>query len=374
MFSIFLAGAFLICFIFGSFYRARWERGVHTSIKFDESFTYAGENTSITEVIENRKKMPVAVLEVGFHCKKELDFGSATNTNVSDFIYKRDIFTVMGRQRITRRINLICRKRGFYEINEADLTAYSPLFKKSYRKSIPCNTSLYVYPAIADISDILTSCRRMTGLIQCSRSLIEDPFTFRSIREYTLTDPMKYINWKASAKTGALMVNTYDSVMTRKAMIYLDLEDNVVLRSPELIEDGISVAASVARSLLLENMEVGIVTNAGECVRMEPVSGREQLHSIEIMLAQTDVLGKIRPYGDILSDAPEDTVIVFVSKNYLSAKEAVCRFVDEQSKLQRPSLMGLWVIPVYAGDRSRSDSIPMAINGIEIIKREVGRS
>ena len=67
----------------------------------------------------------------------------------------------------------------------------------------------------------MTVCERMLGIMQCSRHLYEDPFTFRGIREYTTSDPMKTINWKASARTGGLMVNTFDSVMTQKVMLYL---------------------------------------------------------------------------------------------------------------------------------------------------------
>ena len=46
----------------------------------------------LTEVITNRKKLPLPVLEVGFHTRKELVFRDTENTNVSDYVYKRDIF------------------------------------------------------------------------------------------------------------------------------------------------------------------------------------------------------------------------------------------------------------------------------------------
>ena len=68
--------------------------------------------------------------------------------------------------------------------------------------------------------DILNECTRMLGEQESRRKYLEDPFAFASIRDYTMQDPMKNINWKASAKTGDLMVNTFTSMKNEKIKKY----------------------------------------------------------------------------------------------------------------------------------------------------------
>ena len=104
-------------------------------------------------------------------------------------------------------------------------------------------------------------CERMLGTLQCAKRLYEDPFAFRTIRDYTTDDPMKAINWKASAKTGTLMVNTFDSALSQKAMLFLDVEDSGILKYQDLVEESISIAASLARRLLRRGIEVGFCFN-----------------------------------------------------------------------------------------------------------------
>lgn len=262
MFILLLAALLLLLLGWNIYYRRHWYRQVDVTLDFDRTSVYAGEQVELTEVITNRKKLPLPVLEVGFHTRKELVFQDTENTNVSDYIYKRDIFAVLGRQRITRKIPILCQKRGYYKVEEADITAFSLLYRKRYSQALTTNAAIYVYPAQVNVSGTMTVCERMLGIMQCSRHLYEDPFTFRGIREYTTSDPMKTINWKASARTGGLMVNTFDSVMTQKVMLYLDVEDGGILKQEELVEESIALAASLIRKCMRQGMEAGLLTNA----------------------------------------------------------------------------------------------------------------
>lgn len=110
MFILLLAALLLLLLGWNIYYRRHWYRQVDVTLDFDRTSVYAGEQVELTEVITNRKKLPLPVLEVGFHTRKELVFQDTENTNVSDYIYKRDIFAVLGRQRITRKIPILCQK------------------------------------------------------------------------------------------------------------------------------------------------------------------------------------------------------------------------------------------------------------------------
>ena len=105
-------------FVWKMIYRKLWQKELFVKFAFEQPYVYAGESVQLNEIIENRKKMPVAPLEVRFRVKKGLLFQEIENTYVSDYIYKRDIYALMGTRRITRSISVSCKKRGVYAIED----------------------------------------------------------------------------------------------------------------------------------------------------------------------------------------------------------------------------------------------------------------
>ena len=384
MISLFILGLLLLMILWNRYYATHWNRNLNVSLNFLQNYAYAGEQAQMTEQIENHKRLMLPVLEVAFHMDKRLSFHDCENTNVSDFVYKRDIFALLGNQRVTRTLTLDCTKRGYYRIDESYLTSFSMLHKRRFSMECPADTELYVYAARTDVSDILIACERLMGSIQCAKRLYEDPFAFSSIREYTVTDPMKTINWKASARTGDLMVNTYESTLTEKVMIYLDVEDSGILKYEYLVEESVSIASSLTQRLIARGMEVGICVNADTNTDMhitanqnnesegnehttllDPAGGKKQLNNIERMLAKCGNDEKVIPFADLLtsSDPSEDTVMIVISKNSALYQSAIENYIGK-------SRQAIWVIPFTRGDSCNVRTL----GNIHLIKREVERS
>ncbi len=355
MIFVMLLGALLVGAVWGIYYRCQWAKDVTVRLWFETDAVYAGQETKLYEVIENRKRMPVPVLEVGFHTRKELDFADVENTNVSDYLYKRDVFSVLGRQKITREIPVKCTKRGRYLASDADITTHTLLYRKHYSKAVGTEAEIYVYPKMTDVSEIVTVCEHMLGTLQCARRLYEDPFAFRTIRNYTTDDPMKSINWKASARTGSLMVNTFDSVQSQKAMIFLDVEDTGILKYEDLVEESIALAATVMRRLIRQNIEVGFVFNGRGSDVFFPENNRKNRIAFERMLAEYDREDGAEDFGQLarrlFSDTfvkkpvSEDTLLLFITKNL---REPLMECIRECAGEHQT----LVIVPVPRGERS----------------------
>lgn len=378
MIFVMLLGALLVGAVWGIYYRCQWAKDVTVRLWFETDAVYAGQETKLYEVIENRKRMPVPVLEVGFHTRKELDFADVENTNVSDYLYKRDVFSVLGRQKITREIPVKCTKRGRYLASDADITTHTLLYRKHYSKAVGTEAEIYVYPKMTDVSEIVTVCEHMLGAVQCARRLYEDPFAFRTIRSYTTDDPMKSINWKASARTGSLMVNTFDSVQSQKAMIFLDVEDTGILKYEDLVEESIALAATVMRRLIRQNIEVGFVFNGRGSDVFFPENNRKNRIAFERMLAEYDREDGAEDFGQLarrlFSDTfvkkpvSEDTLLLFITKNL---REPLLECIRECAG-ERQTLV---IVPVPRGERSalreaaRSDR-----DNVFVLAKEVERT
>lgn len=377
MISLFFLGFLLLTFLWNVYYATHWNHNLTIALNFLQDSVYAGEQAEMTEQIENRKKLTLPVLEVAFHVDKRLAFHDCENTNVSDFTYKRDIFALLGYQRITRKLTLNCTHRGYYRIDQSYLTTFSLLHYRRYSIDVPADTQLYVYAARTNVTDILLICERLMGSIQCSKRLFEDPFAYASIREYSITDPMKTINWKASAKTGNLMVNTFESTHTGKVLLFLDVEDSGILKYEYLTEDAVCVTASLAQKMITRGIDVGLCTNItnapdanADCTAytyLAPANGRRHLTNIERLLAKHKLDTKVLPLPTVLdtfarqaADQTEDALVVFISKNAALNHTAIETFTGRQKQ-------AVWVIPCPHND----PCLIQTSDNIRLILREV---
>jgi uncharacterized protein (DUF58 family) len=371
-----ILGIIVVAGLWELYYHRNWSENLVVKLWFETDREYAGNETKLYEVIENRKSMPIPVLEVGFHTRKEMDFTDTENTNVSDYIYKRDVFSVLGKQKITREIPVKCTKRGRYQLSDADITSYNLLYKRHYSQSIETQAQIYVYPKNTDVSDVMTLCERMLGNLQCAKRLYEDPFSFRTIRNYTTDDPMKTINWKASAKTGSLMVNTFDSVQSQKAMIFLDVEDGGILKQEDLVEESISIAATIIRKLSRQSTEVGFIYNGENDNKalLLPTNKKGQLAGVEKSLAEYDKNNNENPdklediVGYVFDKAvlSDDTLLIFVTKNL---DEKVFEAIKDKAK----DYQSLVIVPSYRGEAIAAQDLRSTDN-IKIFIKEVGRT
>ncbi len=377
MIIILLLGILAVSALWEICYKHRWSKEITVKLWFETDAVYAGQQTRLYEVIENRKAMPVPVLEVGFHTRKELVFVDVDNTNVSDYCYKRDVFSVLGRQKITRELPVRCTKRGKYIASDADIMTHTLLFRRRYSKGIGTEAVLYVYPKMTQVSEIMTVCESMLGTLQCAKRLYEDPFAFRSIRDYTMDDPMKSINWKASARTGALMVNTFDSVRSQKAMIFLDVEDRGILRYEDLVEESIALAATLMRRLLRQHIEVGFVYNGDSRQVFLPENNKRNLIIFERMLAEYDKEQDTESFARLLQrlfaddfakkTLSPDTLCLFITKNLNEP-------LFEQIRASAGEHQTLIVAPVYRGEKAAWNSAAVkSRENIQILVKVVGR-
>ena len=135
-----LAGGILAQILAEKYYEKHWTKGLKVEIRFQKEPVRQGEEGFLTETIENEKRLFLPVLQAGFAVSRNLSFGQEENTSVSDQSYKRDVFSVMGRQRIIRKVPFQALKRGYYEIQRTDLVTRGILLAGEQYETLPCST------------------------------------------------------------------------------------------------------------------------------------------------------------------------------------------------------------------------------------------
>ena len=332
-------------------YRRIWNKDLDVSLHFENGVAYAGEQTALTETISNRKRIPLPEIEVAFRFPRGILFTDAENVIISDFVYKRDIFSMRGMEAVTRKYRLDCTRRGRYPISQAVARARSPMHHSEYEYALTAEDELLVYAAKCNVSDILALCDSVSGSVESPQRYIEDPFTFASVREYTTTDPLKNINWKATARMGNLMTNTYGSVRSEQFFIFLDVSDQKILKEEELVEKGISTAASLCREMIRKGLDVGFALNLDPPILMEPQRGSQQLRQIELLLTTDFAQKELTEFRHFLLWAAENSGPPSIQKGrqipVVISKESDDRldraFISLHERLKQPVI---WVQPV----------------------------
>lgn len=305
-----LMGAIVVYVLLQKFYRKNWHKGLEAEVKFAVGHAVAGDTIDFVEVVTNRKRLPLPYVHLKFQMDRALVFEDAgDNAQISDKVYRNDIFSLLMFQRVTRKVPLHCSKRGVYSVSGIEIVSSGIFMDELLVLKTHSNTELTVYPAAVDTQMLDVAFTRLMGTIEKNKRLYEDPFVFRGIRDYTPTDTMNRINWKASARTGGLMVNQFNETICQEVCILLNVESEGMLKRDELSEMSISIAAGLSQMLIENGVSVSMICNgldyaSKESVSTESASGFAHTKTINTALARIDLSYEPVAYADLIQNYP----------------------------------------------------------------------
>ena len=141
-----------------------------------------------------------------------------------------------------------------------------------WRAQLPCHQRVIVYPNIFAL-DLRHKRGLPSGSLKVLNKLYEDVTRYRSLREYQPGDEPKRINWKASARMGALFSMEYVPSIYFPVLVLLNLttDDYPLAQRAHLVERAIEAAASLVFYFVGIGQEVGLVTTG----RIGPAAGTD---------------------------------------------------------------------------------------------------
>lgn len=236
-------------------------KGLSGEVYFEDREAVKGGKSHIIATVTNRKRIPLGVLGLSFRTSKNLVFTGCDNQSVTDYTYRYDIFSIGGYERIRRRLEINCKKRGYYHIEDLKIETSDLFFTKTFGKGLVSDSWLYVYPENVENRFAQAAAKRIYGAVTTQRFFVEDPFEFRGVREYQTYDSMRDINWKASARSDRLMVNLKSYTSERKVTIFLNMTKDRNKENLVLLEKSISICSSLIQLLVGQGIQVGLVSN-----------------------------------------------------------------------------------------------------------------
>ncbi len=152
----------------------------------------------------------------------------------------------------TKYLSMSYRRRGQYKIENIYASSVFPFSFFTRFRAISNSFDFIVLPQLikCDLVSLYERGRRLKGEKTSDKTGFESDIV--SIREYVYGDPIKYINWKATAKTGALKTKELSSLLHQPITIDFDkvLIDNT--------EEKISCISFSIIQLIKKRMPVGL--------------------------------------------------------------------------------------------------------------------
>jgi uncharacterized protein (DUF58 family) len=184
----------------------------------------------------------------------------------------------------TRYVDVTFRKRGEYEIGNIYISSVFPFNFFTRYKVLRDKFHFIVFPELkrCDLLNIYEKGRRIKGEKITDRIGYESDIV--SIREYVYGDPLKYINWKATAKTGKLKTKELSTLSYQPIIINFD---KVAIRD---LEEKLSCISYSILQALKKNMPVGLKIN--DRVYEPGVSRAHKINMLKELALYKQVNGK----------------------------------------------------------------------------------
>ena len=152
-----------------------------------------------------------------------------------------------------------------------------------------------MYPRVVPLEELGIPAARPLGDVRGGVRIIQDLSRPSGLRDYQQGDPLKIVDWKATAKTQSLQVRTFEPSTSVNIILVVAVdtaEPYWAAYQPEVLERVITAAASAAAYAAEREYTMGLFSNdmpvmAERPMVVPPSRGRDQLGVILGALATT---------------------------------------------------------------------------------------
>jgi uncharacterized protein (DUF58 family) len=266
--------------------------------------------------------------------------------------------------------SLTCARRGVYQVGPLVAVAGDPI-GLAQRETVLCDSyELLVHPRVERVSD-----RPLTRQYEDPpmRPPVSRPWPsgmeLYGMREFRPGDDVRRVVWRATARTGTLMVWEAEQGITDRILIVLDTDRRHHSRDggvSESFEMAVRVAASIGVGHLSDGYEVRCETNGGPLTRA--------LRGVESTLLLLDGMARLElsrsPLTDVLrrlaADPRRDTHYLLVTPRMTDADAAQLKLLldkgvsvavvallwdeEDSGTMGRAASLGCQVVGVAPGD------------------------
>lgn len=255
------------------------EPRITVSVALDRERALAGDE--VTAELELRSRRRVEHLEVVLVLPPGIELVEGRNPV---------LLRLDGREPRTLELRLRCERWGGYVLGDVAVRARDPFALFTYERRRPERSRLRVYPRPEELRELLPPLEtQVFSGNQVSRAKGEG-IEFADLRPFLPGDRVRRINWRASARRGALWVN--ESHPERNTDVIVFLDTFVEARGDTgtgTLDMAVRAAATLAGRYLERKDRVGLVSFGGVLAWLLPATGPVQLYRVVESLIDTEI-------------------------------------------------------------------------------------
>ncbi len=241
-------------------------RGLEYRRHFSETRAFVGETIAVTLSFTNCKWLPLPRLRVDDFVSSDLKFTDAKpeTSHIPGLSFIRQYVALSWFERVERVYHITCRQRGMYRFAQLRLETGDPFGLFTVTAELPQEDRLIIYPEVKPITGLDFPAKELFGVRIADRQMFEDPVFFRNVRPYQPQDDLRYVHWKATARTDALQTRIFEPTTVPNVMLFVNIAtfarhwEGV---DPELLERLVSVTASMCATAVDRRLLVGLSAN-----------------------------------------------------------------------------------------------------------------
>ncbi len=190
-------------------------------------------------------------------------------------------------------------RRGLYCQNELEISTRFPFGFARKRKKSPHRREIIVLPEVEPPNEFFEMLPLLNGAFE---SYLRGPGSdLYSIRDYSCRDNARFLDWKATAKTGQLMVREFTREDDRKCCLIFDnfFEDFSDTNGPAF-EKAVKLCANAARHFHEMDSEIRLVTSNAATDFSKSADGL--LEILKLLALVEPSSQKVQPISELASD------------------------------------------------------------------------
>lgn len=342
-------------------YRNNWYKGLEVKLQTDNCRLVENDVLQMRIIIANRKNLPLFALKTKFRVPIGFVNNKVQIDGTEQSFKFSEIFTLMPRQMVIRRISFKCTRRGVYYLDNIKLSNQSLFLDEASDVDAAQDVKVSVAPSCVDMNSFVHSFQVLFGSVITNDFDNEDEFLVKGIREYQPYDGFRSVDWNSTAKLNQLMVNTYEHVTNRKVAVFLNLDLDQVAQNEEIAEESIRLAKTWCLNLAQNGVEPNLYTNGvhiengeyvvvkNDCFQRKYMSQIDEALSHIVIKENDKTFWEI--YKDVVSKYVKDYYIIFISAYQHED------FQNEVLSLKKQTKNFTWIIPVNSMSAYRPNEL-----------------
>ena len=273
-------------------------RDVVYSREILEHRAFVGERVPLTLRIANNKLLPVPWIEVRERLPDAapLVVGRTSPSGSPGYVYLTRTTALRSGDYLEWPLELHAVTRGYHRMGPARLRSGDLFGLFESEETAGGAEMLIVYPRTYPLPDLGLTSARPFGEQRGGPRIFPDPVRVVGVRDYVPGDPLKQIDWNATASAGRLQSRLYEPSREHAVVVALDvmtLGHTWEGTDPVLLERGVTVAASILREAFEARAAIGLISNgalpqADRAVRLGAGRRPDQLARVLEALAGTN--------------------------------------------------------------------------------------